>query len=89
MYELTFSKELACEKVIDLLFESAMLMVEELGHEKNDLMKEFAKELLKGLVKELTNEMADGINKGYFLDYNGGKGLPLRSGLSYPSYTRL
>ena len=44
------AKELACDKAIDLLFDSAVVLVADLENEKNDLIKEFARELLKEIM---------------------------------------
>ena len=44
------ARTLAGQKAIDLLFDSALVLVAELSSEKNELIKEFARELLKGTV---------------------------------------
>ena len=44
------ARTLAGQKAIDLLFDSAVVLVAELSSEKNELIKEFARELLKGTV---------------------------------------
>ena len=42
------ARTLAGQKAIDLLFDSAVVLVADLASEKNELIKEFARELLKG-----------------------------------------
>ena len=49
------ARTLAGQKAIDLLFDSALVLVAELSSEKNELIKEFARELLKGTVWKINN----------------------------------